>query len=53
VELTVDKDEKAEDVVKKAEIFVGSVLGESITPQQMQIALDVVERGKLQDELPF
>ncbi len=53
IELQVEGDEKAVDVLRKAELFVAYGLNECPSPQQMEIALNTVERGKEIDDLPF
>jgi hypothetical protein len=53
IKILVEKDEKAFEVFKKAELFVANALNESPTPQQMEMALSMVQNKKDLDDLPF
>lgn len=53
IQLSVDENEKAVDVLRKAEIFVDHALNESPSPQQMELAINMVNHKKEIDELPF
>lgn len=53
IEIELAENDKASDVLKKAECFVAYALNESPSPQQISVALEIMERGKNIDDLPF
>ena len=53
IQIMIHDNEKASDVLRKAEVFVANALNESPTPQQMEVALNMVSHKKEIDELPF
>lgn len=53
IEIVLEKGDKANDAMKKAELFVAGQLGESPTEQQMAVAFEIVKRGEEQNDLPF
>jgi len=53
IQIQVEDGEKAIDVFKKAELFVAHALNESPSPQQMEMAFNIVSHKKEIEELPF
>jgi hypothetical protein len=53
IEVELAKGESAKDALRKAEIFVATALNESPSPQQMGLALEIVQQGKEYADLPF
>jgi len=53
ITIELEDGDVAEDAVKKAKIFVASELGEVPTSEQLEMAKEIVDNGKLLDDLPF
>jgi hypothetical protein len=53
IEVQLEKGEKANDAMKKAELFVAGQLGESLSPQQKAMAFEVVKSAEEEKDLPF
>jgi hypothetical protein len=51
IEIELEKGDSAKEALIRAEKFVSEALNEAPTPQQMEIALEIVNRGKSLEEL--